>query len=134
VRYTANWKGFHDVWRPQQNRNCDPGHSDVTGYNPDSWLDILGLLILAAAFVGAAALPAWFSHRKQNRTLNTIRDQVQNEHGTNLRDDLDGVKEDISDLKEIVLQGFQQINESLNIERRERIAGDNRIKGELKRH
>jgi len=82
----------------------------VTGYNPDGWADLIGLLILGLAFVGAAAVPAWISHRRQNRALGAIEEQVTN-GGTNLRDDLsraikaiDKIDKDIGGLREEVRQ------------------------------
>jgi hypothetical protein len=65
----------------------------MTGYNPDSWLDILGLVILGLAFVGAAAIPAWLTVRRQRGVkdkVNEMHDQVVNNHGDrNLRVDID---------------------------------------------
>ncbi|AGR46444.1 hypothetical protein ODIN_29 [Mycobacterium phage Odin] len=82
------------------------------------WKGIVALiLIFVVAPVVTAGLPLWLKVKK-------IDGQVSNTHDTNLRDDLDGVKEDISDLKEIVLQGFSQVHEAINLETRQRIAGD----------
>lgn len=91
----------------------------MTPFNPDSWQDVVVLLALGAMSVATAVLPVWLKLRK-------IDGQVSNTHDTNLRDDLDSVKDDISDLKEIVLQGFHQVNEAINLETRQRIEGDQR--------
>ncbi|AFI24938.1 hypothetical protein [Mycobacterium phage SWU1] len=97
----------------------------MTPFNPDSIGDYVTLL--GVAFL-TFSVPAWFTGRarKHSSDIGEIKEQVCNTHDTNLRDDLDSVKADISDLKEIVLQGFHQVNESINLERRERIEGDRR--------
>ncbi|QBI98204.1 minor tail protein [Mycobacterium phage Mabel] len=93
-------------------------------FNPDNTLEVVLLAFVALCGLVGSVAPVWLKLRR-------IDHQVSNTHDTNLRDDLDSVKadvsavkDDISDLKEIVLHGFHQINESLNLERRERIEGD----------
>ena len=60
-------------------------------FNPDSWMDIVGLLIITIPGIVAAA--ATVIH---NRRLTQIKDQVKNDHTGNLRDDLTQVVETIS--------------------------------------
>jgi len=59
---------------------------------------------------------------KQRRLMSEVREQVANSHSTNLRDDLDHVR----DLLYKVIDGQAQFREDLAIERRERISGDER--------
>lgn len=91
----------------------------MTPFNPDSWMDVaaLGFLGLTAAL--PAILPVWAK-------LKRIDDQVSNTHSTNLRDDLDGLGDSINAGFAENRKEFQLLHEALNIERRERIAGDAR--------
>jgi hypothetical protein len=54
--------------------------------NPDNWMDVF--TILAAVLL--AAIPSWFAARN-HRSLSEVKNQVQNAHKTNLRDDVDRV-------------------------------------------
>lgn len=84
--------------------------------NPDSLLDLVAIIIAAAAFVGAAALPAWISHRHQNRKLSVIEKEVRNNHGPdgknrNLRDDIDRIYTAVIDLNESVTETREEVAE-----------------------
>ena len=67
----------------------------MTPYNPDNAIDLLGLLIVGMSLVLAGAIPAWLSHRYQNRKLERIDKQVVNDHDRpntpNLRDQVDSM-------------------------------------------
>lgn len=70
----------------------------MVGYQPDHWLGVIGLAIIAVAVIGAAAIPAWLTARgtKQVRgDVSKVQDQVANGHTTNLRDEFDGMRSDI---------------------------------------
>ena len=54
--------------------------------NPDNWMDVF--TILAAVIL--AGIPSILAARN-HRSLNEVKNQVQNAHKTNLRDDLDRV-------------------------------------------
>lgn len=56
----------------------------MTPYNPDGWLDA-GVLIALALI---AAVPSWLAHRN-HQLAKDIKEQVKNQHATNLRDDID---------------------------------------------
>lgn len=63
-------------------------------YNPEDWTDLLGLIIIAVAFVGAASVPVWLQRRSSAKTdakLDGIRSQVQNGHTEPLRADIDRI-------------------------------------------
>lgn len=57
------------------------------------WISLIGLI----GTLGAVVLPLmWRAH---GRRLDAITDQVQNSHGTNLRDDIDFIRDIILDVK-----------------------------------
>lgn len=89
----------------------------MTPFNPDSWMDVAALGFLGLCGVVPAVLPVWAK-------LKRIDHQVSNTHDTNLRDDLDGLATSIEAGFAETRREFQLLHEALNIERRERIAGD----------
>lgn len=105
----------------------------MTPFNPDDWKDVVALvMIFTATPVLTAGLPLWFQARKviksntkkldtASKKLDKIDGQVSNTHDENLRDE--------------ITRGFREVREdirllatALNIERQERIDGDNRCK------
>lgn len=97
-------------------------------FNPDSWMDFTLLVILGLTGAAGMIVPAIVAHRRQGQDICEIKDQVSNDHDTNLRDDID-------DMKELMLDGFltlrsefsrelSGIREDMRVEREERIAGD----------
>lgn len=58
--------------------------------------EVLVALIGAGATLGGVFLPLWKAH---GRRLDAIADQVQNSHGSNLRDDLDFIRDVVLDVK-----------------------------------
>ena len=92
-------------------------------YNPDSWLDIVGLVVTGAVLIAVA----WVSHRRLKAPLDEVKDQVVNSHPeTNLRKDIDK-------LTSLVAEGFSEtrkdihgLREEMRTERIERIEGDRR--------
>lgn len=100
----------------------------MPAFNPDSWMDFILLVVLG--LIGAAGLivPAIVAHRRQGRDICEIKEEVKNDHNTNLRDDLDA-------LKDLMLDGFLTLRsefsrelsclrEDMHTERIERIEGD----------
>lgn len=72
-------------------------------------------------------------HRKQGNDLKAVKDQVKNGHGTNLRDDIDELRDllrdGLGDLRRDVAgirQDIGGIRGELRAERQERIEGDQR--------
>lgn len=100
----------------------------MTPYNPEDWLDILGLVIAGVFIVAAAALPAWLSHRRQNKRLGAIEEQVVNNHGDdpdkNLRTQIDRVETAVEEGFRYVRHEFSGLREELRQERRERSQDD----------
>ena len=89
----------------------------MTPFNPDSWMDVALLAFLGLCSVVTAGIPVWSK-------LKRIDNQVSNTHDTNLRDDLDKLANSIEAGFAENRREFQLVHEALNIERRERIAGD----------
>ncbi|MEC4616173.1 DUF2746 domain-containing protein [Tsukamurella tyrosinosolvens] len=62
-------------------------------FNPDSWMDIVAILIVAVtSTIGAIA------GVRGHRAAKQANEQVSNSHRTNLRDDLDAVGAKVDDL------------------------------------
>lgn len=97
----------------------------MTPWNPDSWMDVAALVILALITTGGATLTTVIA-RRRGKTLGAIENQVTNAHDTNLRDDIDR-------LTILLTEGFTEthkdirgLREELRTERVERIEGDHR--------
>ncbi|MCH9731629.1 MAG: DUF2746 domain-containing protein [Actinomycetia bacterium] len=97
----------------------------MTPFNPDSWMDVVVLVVLALITTGGATLTTVVA-RRHGKTLGSIQDQVTNAHETNLRDDIDK-------LTALVAEGFaetrkdvRELREEMRTERIERIEGDRR--------
>lgn len=119
----------------------------MTPYNPDDWLDLLGLLIAAMAIVGAAGIPSWITTKRQ-RALSSdmaqVKDQVKNGHPTNLRDDLDSIKRAVAEVREHqwelsrdvsgVRTDIGQLRGELRDERTARIDADDQLNQHIKTH
>ncbi|AIM40975.1 hypothetical protein PBI_SQUIRTY_28 [Mycobacterium phage Squirty] len=105
-------------------------------YNPDDTIDLLGLFIIGLPGSLPAFAALWVAIRGQRRgrarakrvdaKTDEIHEHVVNTHDTNLREDLD-------DLRDLVVDGFRRverdiggIREEIRTERKERIAGDRR--------
>lgn len=85
--------------------------------------EVLVAIIGVMGTIGAVALPLLL---RQNRKLDAVHEQVSNSHESNLRDDIDAIRQEVA-------RGFGQMHHRLNLlqsdlawERQERIAGDRR--------
>lgn len=97
----------------------------MTPFNPDSWMDVILLVLIALIGTAGATIPTVMS-RRHSKTLGAIENQVTNAHDTNLRDDIDR-------LTILLTEGFTEtrkdirgLREELRTERVERIEGDRR--------
>jgi hypothetical protein len=105
----------------------------VEVYEPHTALGLVGLILLGVPVFGAAAIPAWIAHRAAKRNgqkVGAVLHQVENNHETNLRDDIDDIttavlslSRDISGLHTDV----RSLRDELRVERTDRIEGDARI-------
>ncbi|ALH46877.1 minor tail protein [Mycobacterium phage Theia] len=99
-----------------------PGEEVTPPFNPDSWMDVFLLLGLGVLGLAGTVLPIVLG--KHGKKIDRIEEQVCNTHDTNMRDDLD-------ELRELVIEGFADmrreflaVRNELNTERIERIEGD----------
>lgn len=106
----------------------------MTPFNPDSIGDYLTLVFIAAL---TFSVPAYFTYlaqrkvkqhteevKKSTNDIAEIKHHTVNDHKTNMRDDLD-------EMRDLILAGFaetrrefQLVHEAINLERRDRIEGD----------
>lgn len=86
----------------------------MTLFNPDSWLDI--------AAYGIYGLPALIWALASWRDQKKVLEEVKNKHSTNLREDLDIIRDEIRGLS----KDFVGLRDELRQERQERIEGDQR--------
>ena len=98
-------------------------------FNPDSGIDILAYLVVGLPAIIAAA--AAFRHQnKQLKGQAEIAEQtlyeVKNNHGTNLRDDIDELGKSINLGFRELKSDTSGLREELRTERVERIEGDRR--------
>ncbi|AOZ61271.1 minor tail protein [Mycobacterium phage DarthPhader] len=103
-------------------------------FNPDTPWEVALLAFIALCGLGGTVLPVWLNQRKHGRQLGEIKNQVSNDHSTNLRDDIDelvaAVRQAISDVKDVktdvrdVKGDISGLREELRTERVERIEGD----------
>lgn len=61
----------------------NPNWSDAS-----NWLDIVDHVWIGVVVIAAAGVPSWFAARN-HRSLTEVKEQVKNQHATNLRDDID---------------------------------------------
>lgn len=97
----------------------------MTGlFNPENGWEVALLAFISLCGVLTVVLPVWLNQRKHGKDLGDIKHQVKNDHKTNLREDLD-------EIRDLVLEGFARndrslegLRDELRLERQERINGD----------
>ncbi|PQM45200.1 hypothetical protein C1Y40_04626 [Mycobacterium talmoniae] len=93
---------------------------------PASWPALGGLVTILGYMI--------WRDRRADRTLGTIRDNVQNGHKTPMRSDLDDFRDEVRAAFKDVRRDIGGIREELRDERRERIEGDRRAEERRHRH
>ena len=68
---------------------------------------------------------------KQNTVIERIRHQTENSHGTNLRDDLDGVRDLVRGLGDRLDSGLREVRAEYNANHREGLAENQAIRHEI---
>lgn len=99
----------------------------------DAW-DLWYAFIVGLPTLIAAVGVVW--HRRdakthwaaQDQKHDAVLDQVRNSHPTNLRDDIDSIKRLIESTHRETCQELRQVRDALNIERQDRIEGDQLLK------
>lgn len=101
--------------------------------NPDSWSDVVTIIIVTAIVAG----PTWIAARTKRQIddvhqhVRVVKEQVVNGHTSPMRSDLDGMKTDLTDarlalsnLRDEVRGGFASVRADLAEERSARRDGD----------
>lgn len=97
----------------------------------DSAIDVWIALITGLGLILAAAVGGIMDQVRRNRasltslaeSAHATREQVQNSHSTNLRDDIDGIHSDVR----LILASLERLNVELAAERAARIKGDDAL-------
>ena len=118
---------------------------DAPAYEPTGPFGLIPWIVYALPFL-LLAWGQWWQNRKAKhqgnkvdqiqKTVSTVRDNVQNGHQTLMRDDLDGLLAGIKSIRDKqdehgksmvgVHRRLDQIADDLSTERKERIDGDKR--------
>ena len=103
--------------------------------NPDSWSDVVTIIIVTAIVAG----PTWLTARA-NRAIKdvhqqvlVVREQVVNGHTSPLRSDVDEMRTAVSSLRDEVRGGFSSLRADLAEERSARRDGDVQLSEEILR-
>ena len=98
-------------------------------FHPSDSGDLLAYLIIGLPAI-VAAFAAFFHQKKELRSQRDIAEktlyEVKNDHGSNLRDDIDGMSAAIRDGFKEVHVDIHGLREEIRTERIERIEGDRR--------
>lgn len=98
-------------------------------FNPDGVIDLLAYLIVGIPAI-IAAVAAFMKARQElhihRETARKMLYQVENEHRSNLRDDIDDLAVSIKDGFLEIRQDMHGMREEMRTERIERIEGDRR--------
>lgn len=95
-------------------------------FNPDSWMDVAVLIIISLFSLIGTVAPILLARASKSHStqLEDIKEQVKNSHGTNLRDDIDGLAKLSREGFFSIHRDLHGIREELRTERNERIEGD----------
>lgn len=96
--------------------------------NPDNWLDVATIIIVALI----AAVPSWLAARN-HRTIQAVKNQVVNGHTTPMRVDIDLMREEIGGMRDEMRGGFAAMRNDIAEERNARRAGDEVLRDEINR-
>ena len=94
--------------------------------NPDSWSDVVTIIIVTAIVAG----PTWLTARANraikgvHQQVSVVREQVVNGHTSPLRSDVDDMRTAVSSLRDEVRGGFSSLRADLAEERSARRDGD----------
>lgn len=103
--------------------------------NPDSWADVITIVIVTLIVAG----PTWIAARTQQKihevhqTVAVVKEQVVNGHTSPLRSDVDEMRTALSSLRDEVRGGFSSLRADLAEERSVRRDGDVQLREEILR-
>lgn len=103
--------------------------------NPDSWADVITIVIVTLIVAG----PTWIAARTQQKirevhqTVAVVKEQVVNGHTSPLRSDVDEMRTAVSNLRDEVRGGFSSLRADLAEERSARRDGDVQLREEILR-
>lgn len=103
--------------------------------NPDSWSDVVTIIIVTAIVAG----PTWLTARANraikdvHQQVSVVREQVVNGHTSPLRSDVDEMRTAVSSLRDEVRGGFSSLRADLAEERSVRRDGDAQLREEILR-
>lgn len=103
--------------------------------NPDSWSDVVTIIIVTAIVAG----PTWLTARANraikdvHQQVSVVREQVVNGHTSPLRSDVDEMRTAVSSLRDEVRGGFSSLRADLAEERSARRDGDVQLREEILR-
>ena len=103
--------------------------------NPDSWADVITIVIVTLIVAG----PTWIAARAQQKirevhqTVAVVKEQVVNGHSSPLRSDVDEMRTALSSLRDEVRGGFSSLRADLAEERSARRDGDVQLREEILR-
>lgn len=93
--------------------------------NPDSWMDVITILIVS----GMIAVPSWLSVRN-HKALQKVDKNISNGHTTLLRDDMDGIRDTLIHIRQdlhSVKSELGDIRHEIREERKDRLELDHRV-------
>ena len=111
--------------------------------NIDSWMDIVDHALVGLVLISVAAIPSWFALRNHTKIqavsdqVTGVAAQVTNGHTTPMREDVDGVRRVLDEIRadQLEIQGdihgmksdVSDIRSELRQERKDRIDLDDRF-------
>lgn len=73
----------------------------MTGYEPDTLIGLIGLIVIGIVTLAGALISAWATLRSR-KDVRDVREQVKNDHPSNLRDDIDALHRSVKSTQESV--------------------------------
>lgn len=72
---------------------------------PTTWIEVAGLTVIALGGWGKS----WIDSRRHGRVVQGVSDELKNGHGTNLRDDLDEIRDAVHGIRDDQVETRQDL-------------------------
>lgn len=72
---------------------------------PTTWVEVAGLAVIALSGWGKT----WMDSRRHGRVVQGVSDELKNGHGTNLRDDLDEIRDAVHGIRDDQVETRQDL-------------------------